>query len=68
MKKYVSWHLFGDGWDEWYNTRKEAEAEYKRQVADSDGNINLRLYKDVSYEDDQEVEEQYVKGRGSFPC
>ena len=65
-KKIISWHLFGDQWDEWYNTRKEAEQAYKLRVLE-DKNVNLRLYKDWSYKDDQEVEEDYIKGRGNYP-
>jgi len=68
MKKYISWHLFGDNWDEWYNTRKESEEEYKQKVLDAEGSINIRLYKTISFEDDTlEVEEEYVKGRGNYP-
>lgn len=66
-EKYVSWHLFGDGWDEWYNTRKEAEQAYREAVQEADGNINIRLYKEISFENEQEVEEEYIKGRGYFP-
>lgn len=66
-KKYVDYHLFGDGWDEYYNTRKEADAEYRRRVQEAEGNINIRLYRDESFEDDLECEEIYIKGRGNFP-
>lgn len=62
MKKYISYHLFGDNWDEWYETRKEAEKAYKASSAH-----NLRLYRNMSYEGDYEVEETYIKGRGNFP-
>lgn len=63
MKKYISYHLFGNGWDEWYSTRKEAEIAYKQC---EDG--NLRLYKTTSYEDDTtDTDEEYIRGRGSFP-
>ena len=65
-KVIVSYHLFGDEWDEWYTTRKQAEQEYKTRAM-QDKNVNLRLYKDWSYEDGMEVEEEYIKGRGSFP-
>lgn len=66
-KKYVSWHLFGDGWDEWYNTRKQAEEVYRENVKLAEGRINIRLYKTISFENEQECEEEYVKGRGDFP-
>ena len=66
-RKYICWHLFGDNWDEYYNTRKEAEVAYKQNVVDNEGQINLRLYKEISLEDEQEVDEQYIKGRGGFP-
>lgn len=60
--KIISYHLFGDCWDEWYNTRKEADKAYKESDAP-----NLRLYKDISDENGDEVEEEYIKGRGDFP-
>lgn len=61
--KYVSYHLFGDNWDEWYNTRKEADEAYRQSDAP-----NLRLYKTISFEDDTtDTEEEYIKGRGDFP-
>lgn len=63
MKKYISYHLFGDEWDEWYSTRKEADEAYKQSDAH-----NLRLYKTISFEDDTiDTEEEYIKGRGDFP-
>lgn len=63
MNKYVSYHLFGDNWDEWYSTRKEADEAYKQSDAP-----NLRLYKTISFEDDTtDTEEEYIKGRGDFP-
>ena len=62
----ICWHLFGDNWDEWYNTRKEAEQAYRKEVGDADGRINIRLYKTISNED-LESEEEYVRGRGNFP-
>lgn len=63
MKKYISYHLFGDEWDEWYSTRKEADEAYKQSDAP-----NLRLYKTISFEDDTtDTEEEYIKGRGDFP-
>ena len=61
-RKIKSYHLFGDCWDEWFTTRKEAEKAYKEC-----DDANLRLYKDVSYENGYEVEEEYIKGRGDFP-
>lgn len=63
----ICWHLFGDNWDEWYNTRKEAEQVYREVVRDKDGQINIRLYKTISNEVDLETEEEYIRGRGSFP-
>lgn len=66
-KKIVCYHLFGDNWDEWYSTRKEAELVYKRMVDEADGQINIRLYKTWSYENDEESEEEYIRGRGQFP-
>lgn len=66
-KQIVCWHLFGDEWDEWYNTRKEAEEAYRQAVKEADGNINIRLYKTISSEDELETEEEYVRGRGNFP-
>lgn len=63
----ICWHLFGDNWDEWYNTRKEAEQAYREAVRDKDGQINIRLYKTISNEVDLESEEEYIRGRGSFP-
>lgn len=65
-KKIVSWHLFYDYCDEWYETRKQAEEVY-RQLVNYDKNINIRLYKTWSYENDIECEEDYIKGRGNFP-
>ena len=63
MNKYVSYHLFGDNWDEWYSTRKEADEAYRQSDAP-----NLRLYKTISFEDDTtDTEEEYIKGRGDFP-
>lgn len=63
MSSYISWHLFGDEWDEWYSTRKEAEQAYKRSDAP-----NLRLYKTISNDDPTDApEEIYIKGRGNYP-
>lgn len=63
MKTYISWHLFGNNWDEWYSTRKEAEQAY-RECDDAD----LRLYKTISYDDNTaDTEELYTKGRGNYP-
>ena len=63
MNKYVSYHLFGDNWDEWHSTRKEADEAYRQSDAP-----NLRLYKTISFEDDTtDTEEEYIKGRGNFP-
>ena len=63
MSEHISYHLFGDEWDEWYSTRKEADEAYKNSDA-----LNLRLYKTISYEDNTtDTEEEYIKGRGEFP-
>lgn len=59
--EFISWHLFGDGWDEYYPTRKEAEKAYSQSDCP-----NLRLYKEISYDDDA-PDEQYIRGRGDFP-
>lgn len=68
MRTYTSYHLFGDEWDEWYSTRKEANEAYKKAVHEANGYINLRLYKTISSDDDStETEEEYIKGRGDFP-
>ena len=61
-KKDKSYHLFGDGWDEYFSVRKEAEQAYRESDAP-----NLRLYKEWSFEGDEEVQEEYIKGRGDFP-
>lgn len=63
MTKYISYHLFGDEWDEWYSTRKEADEAYKNSDAP-----NLRLYKTISTDDTTDApEEIYLKGRGNYP-
>lgn len=63
METYISWHLFGNNWDEWYNTRKEAETAYKASEYS-----DLRLYKTTSSDDDTtDTEELYIKGRGKYP-
>lgn len=64
----TSYHVFADNIDEWADTRKKAEEIYK-EWRDIDGYNNIRIYKCISNTDypDDEVEEEYIKGRGDFP-
>jgi len=62
-----SYHVFTDYKDMFVNTRKEAEQIYKKW-RDVDGYNNIRLYQDVSNtKSNDDIEEIYIKGRGSFP-
>jgi serine/threonine-protein kinase RIO1 len=63
----TSYHVFADNVDEFVSTRKEAEEVYKCW-RDEEGHNNIRIYKCTSDNTlDDEVEEEYIKGRGNFP-
>ncbi len=61
----TTWHVFTDGYDEWYNTLEEADKAYKELC--KDGHANVRLYEDTSEVDGDTVEENYIIGQGDFP-
>ena len=61
----TTYHVFTDQRDEFVKTRKEADAIYKNWR--DDGFVNIRLYKEQSDKDGEEVEENYVKGCGEYP-
>lgn len=61
----TTYHVFSDGFDSFFSTRKEAEECY-RGLAEK-GFRNRRIYKDVSDIEGEEVEEIYIKGAGEFP-
>lgn len=65
VKTVTTWHVFGDGWDEWYDSLPEAEQAYNE--ACSDPLANVRLYEDTSEVDGDTVEEIYLIGQGSWP-
>jgi uncharacterized membrane protein len=63
----TSYHIFTDNKDEFVSTRKQAEEIYK-YWRDVEGMNNIRLYKNTSDDTlDDEVEEEYIKGRGNYP-
>lgn len=63
----TSYHIFTDNRDEFVSTRKQAEEVYK-SWRDDDGYTNIRLYKLTSDDElDDEVKEEYIKGRGNYP-
>lgn len=61
----TTYHVFGDGWDDWFNTLAEAQAVY--DDACKGGMANVRLYQDTSEVDGDTVEENYLQGQGGFP-
>jgi len=54
------YHIFGDNWDSYRKTKREALKVYK-EMKDK-GFENLRLYKQIN-----ENEEEYILGIGEFP-
>lgn len=65
MNTITTYHVFGDGWDDWFDTLEEADRVYKEACQDK--NASVRLYEDISEVDGDTVEENYLVGQGSFP-
>lgn len=61
----TTWHVFGDGWDYWFDTIEEADKAYREACKDKYANV--RLYEDTSEIDGDTVEENYIAGQGEWP-
>ncbi len=55
MANKLNYHVFGDGWDRWFESEKEARKLFEQSTGPR------RLY----WQD--ENEEVYLDGRGPFP-
>ena len=66
MKTITTWHVFGDGWDSWYDSIDEAQKAY-REATEDDRYARVRLYEDISEIDGDTVGENYLDGQGDYP-
>ena len=60
MTDRAYYHIFGDSWDRYSKSKKEAKKIFNQEQ--EKGYTNIRLYKQIS-----ENEEEYVLGIGDFP-
>ncbi|MES1987279.1 MAG: hypothetical protein V4440_04475 [Pseudomonadota bacterium] len=65
VKTVTTYHVFGDGWDDWFDTFEEAKAAYDEACKEEYANV--RLYEDTSEIDGDTVEENYLEGQGEWP-
>lgn len=66
MKTITTWHVFGDNWDDWFETIEKARKCYD-DYAKENPLANLRMYEEVSEVDGDMVTEDYVIGQNDFP-
>jgi len=62
-KPIITYHVFTDGFDEYYDNRQEAEEAYKTMCEDF---TNVRLYKEIAVSA-YDTEEIYLMGEGDSP-